>query len=121
MKKQFFTLLTFLVVCVTGAWATIDSYVADSRHAASVTSESSYNGTAFSFSKSNAYNITQDKSQATASDDNTLKFSYGFLPSGSTTSGSCYTLTALKDISSLKIYYTIQKGTGINTLSGELL
>lgn len=105
--KKVFTLLTLLLCAVTGAWAFDDSYVADARNAAEVTSESSYTGTAFSLAKVGGWTITKDKSTATASDDSELTFDYGCLPNGATSASACYTLTALQGISSLKIYYTM--------------
>ena len=124
MRKKIFTLLTLMLAVCSGALAETDSYVADDRNAASVTSESSYTGDAFTFSKSGNWTITQDYSKASADDGSGLKFAYGCLPGGTTSSSACYTLTALKDISSLKIYYTLSDskfGTKDQSKSGSFI
>lgn len=69
-------------------------------------SSNSYTGTTFDFTATGT--ITDDNSTATAEDDNTLTFTKGWLPNGgSSASGNNYTFTAKKDITSLKIYYTL--------------
>ena len=122
--KKLLSILTLLMCFSSGVWADEDSYVADSRHAAEVTSESSYNGTAFSISKSSAYEVAKNKSTATANDASGLTFDYGFLPSGTTSTSNAYTLTALTDISSIKIYYTMSDSkftTKDQSKSGNLM
>ena len=108
MKKKIFTLLTLLLCVCSGAWADSESHVADE---ASVVA---YNGTAFSFANSKSCNssIATDANQATATDDNTLKFSKAFFPNGSSNGeDKGFTITAKKDLSSLKIYYTCSDGS----------
>ena len=100
MKRKLFCLLTLLLTVCSGAWATEENLKADDA------SGNSYTGTAYNFIA--AGTITTDKSSATAADDNTLTFSKGWLPSGSSTAigKNSYKFTAKKDITSLKIYYT---------------
>lgn len=100
MKQKLLTLFTLLLTICSGAWADNENLKADDA------SGNSYTGTSYDFTATGT--ITTDKSQATAADDNTLKFNKGWLPSGSSTSSSnYYTFTAKKDISSLKVYYTM--------------
>ena len=100
MKQKLLTLLTLLLTVCSGAWADTEGHVADNADAVA------YEGTAFDFAMAGA-SIATDNSTATAADDNTLTFTKGFLPSGTTGSGKPFTLTAKKDITSLKIYYTM--------------
>ena len=105
--KKVFTLLTktlLVAVCLLGgassAWAESENLKADDA------SGNSYTGTAFDFTATGS--ITKDCSSATAEDDNTLTFTYGWLPTGGSSSTSNnYTFTAKKAITSLKIYYTL--------------
>ena len=84
-----------------------EEYVADTEHDNEVTSATSYSGTSFSLKKidSGSYSIAQDKSSATSSDSKT--FSYGFYPNNTSSETQGFQLTANKDISSLKVYYTM--------------
>ena len=92
--------MMLLMTIVIGAKADSESHVADAATGVA------FEGTAFDFTMDGA-SIATDNSEATAADDNTLKFTNAFLPSGTTSATKTYTLTAKANISSLKIYYTM--------------